>query len=256
MAQQLRHGSVALVETDLVKALFDPTRAVLRLDLDLGRLLQEFGAGAADVVRVGRGKQQGLSPHRAGADDAADLFIKSHIGHPVGLVQHQRLHRRQIDGLTRDMVADPSRRADHDVGTMLERRDLRPHRRAAAQRQHLDIVGKARQPAQFVGDLIGQLARRAQHQPLDGKPVRIEPGQHADAEGGGLATAGLGLRDQVAPLQYQRQALRLDAGHLPVTELVEVGQQGRRQRQAVERARNGIGGGMGNRGGIHRGGPA
>ncbi len=50
--------------------------------------------------------------------------------------------------------------------------------------------------------------------------------QHAQAERGGLAAAGLGLRDQVAAFQDERQALRLDRCHLLETQALQVLQQG------------------------------
>jgi ABC-type amino acid transport substrate-binding protein len=53
---------------------------------------------------------------------------------------------------------------------------------AAAQRQHLDVVLGARQPADFLRDLVGQLARRAQHQRLHGKAARVELGQQGRAK--------------------------------------------------------------------------
>ena len=43
---------------------------------------------------------------------------------------------------------------------------------------------------------------------------------------GGLAAAGLGLRNQIAALQDRRQALLLDRRHLSVAKAVEIGQHG------------------------------
>ncbi|MNT44386.1 hypothetical protein D3C72_1809110 [compost metagenome] len=70
--------------------------------------------------------------------------------------------------------------------------------------------------------------------------------QDADAEGGRLAAARFRLGDQVAAIEYRRQALRLDGGHLVVAERIQVGQKGGRQRQAGKRS----GGGCG----VHKGG--
>jgi len=54
--------------------------------------------------------------------------------------------------------------------------------------------------------------------------------QQADAEGGGLAAAGLGLGDQVAALEDQRQAGGLDRRHFGVAERGEVVAHGSGQR--------------------------
>jgi hypothetical protein len=47
-------------------------------------------------------------------------------------------------------------------------------RRAADQRQHLDVVFKARQTADFLRHLIGQFARRAEHHGLHGKVLGVQ----------------------------------------------------------------------------------
>ena len=228
MLEQLADCLVALIEADFKEALLDLAGVVLGLDLHFDRIAQEQFGGAADVVRVGGRKQQGLAPLRTGADDAGDFVVKTHVGHPVGLIEYQRLHVGQVQGAAPEVVADTSRRADDDVGAVFERGNLRAHRRAAGQGQYLDVAFAAGEPAQFVRHLVGQFARRAQHQSLDREPGRIEPVQDADAKGRRFAAAGLRLRDQVAPVQYRRQAFGLDRRHLVVAEGVEIGQQGGR----------------------------
>jgi hypothetical protein len=208
--------------------LHDPARIVLSLDLDFGRVAQESGAGLADIVRIGRGKQQGLAALRTNLDDAGKFVVEPHVGHAVGFVQHQRLYGGQLEAAAADVIENASRRADHDMGAVLQRADLRSHRRAAGQSQYLDVDGETRQPPQFLRDLVGQFASRTQHQRLDCKIGRIEFVQNADAECGGLAAAGLGLGDDVAPLQDRRQAVRLDRRHVAIAQLIEVGQHGRR----------------------------
>jgi hypothetical protein len=113
---------------------------------------------------------------------------------------------------------------------------------AAAQRHDLHVLLRARQAADLGRDLVGQLARRAQHHRLDGEATRVEVGQQGQREGGGLAAAGLGLRDQVVPEQRRRQAGGLDRRHPGVAELREVGERLRRERQRAE-PRRVVGGG-------------
>jgi len=114
---------------------------------------------------------------------------------------------------------------------VLQARDLRAHRRAAAQRQRLHVVLGAREAPDLLRDLVGQLARRAQHQRLHVEALRIQPGQQREREGGGLAAAGLGLRDQVVAGQRDRQAGGLDRRHRLVAEAGQVleGRGGERQ---------------------------
>jgi hypothetical protein len=117
---------------------------------------------------------------------------------------------------------------------MFQRTDLRAERHAAAERENLDVVGRPGQAAQLLGHLIGQLAGRAQHQRLATKEARVERAEQADAEGRGLAAAGLGLGDQVLALEDHRQTLCLDRRHLGIAEGVEVGQHGGGQGQGGE----------------------
>jgi hypothetical protein len=141
----------------------------------------------------------------------------------------------EVEAGALQVVHDAARRADHDVGAVLEAGDLRPHGAAAAQGQHLDVVLAASQAADFLRHLVGQLARRTQHQGLHREAARIEPGQQGQGKGRRLAAAGPGLRDQVLAGQRKGQARRLDRRHLPIAELFEVGQRRRCQRQGSER---------------------
>ena len=84
------------------------------------------------------------------------------------------------------------------------------------------------------GDLVGQLASRAQDQRLSTEVARIDRVQQADAERSRLAAAGLGLGNQVQPLEDHRQALRLDLRHLGITQRVKVSQHGGGERQSIK----------------------
>src|SRR5690606_39275050 len=90
------------------------------------------------------------------------------------------------------------------------------------------------QGAQLAADLVGQLAGRAQHQRLAARFGRIQPLQQAQAEGGGLAAAGGGLRQQVAALEDRRQRLRLDRRGGGIAQGVQAGTQGGGKRQRGE----------------------
>ncbi len=132
------------------------------------------------------------------------------------------------------VLLNAARRADDDVRTMFQRADLRTKGHAAAQGQDLDVVFGASQTTDFLGDLVGQFAGRANDQRLATEEARIDRVQQADTEGSGLAAAGLGLGDQIHPFEDHRQALRLDRRHLGITEGVEVSQHGGGQRQSIK----------------------
>ena len=71
--------------------------------------------------------------------------------------------------------------------------------------------------AEALGDLAGQLAGGAEHQhpaaaPGRGPAIGGQPMQDGKGEGGGLAGAGLGDTQQVAPLQDRGDGQGLDGG--------------------------------------------
>ena len=68
-----------------------------------------------------------------------------------------------------------------DMRAVLEARDLRTHRRAAAQRQDFHVVFRAREAADFLRDLIGEFARRAEHERLHGEKARDRASRAAAA---------------------------------------------------------------------------
>ncbi len=132
------------------------------------------------------------------------------------------------------MLLNTPRRTDDDVRAVLQRADLRAERHAATEGQHLDVVFRARQTADFLGDLIRQFAGRAHDQCLATEEPRVDRVEQADTEGSGLAAAGLGLRDQVHALEDHRQALRLNRCHFGITKRLQVSQHGSGQRQRIE----------------------
>jgi len=75
------------------------------------------------------------------------------------------------------VIHDTARRANDDVGAVLQAGQLRAHGGAADQGKNLDIVLAARQPADLLRHLVGQFARRAQHQRLHSEAARVQPVQ-------------------------------------------------------------------------------
>lgn len=246
MLEQAYHGVHALLRIDLEEALLDLAVGVQRLDLHLSRIAHEGLRQLLDAVRVGGGEQQGLPALGELADDLGDAVVEAHVEHPVGFVEDQGIEPVEDQGALAQVLLDAPRGADHHVRAVLQRSHLRTVGDAAAEGQDLDVVGGAGQPADLLGDLVGQFAGRAQHQRLAAEVARVQRAEQGEAEGRGLAAAGLGLGDQVVALEDQRQALRLDRRHLPVTEGVEIGQEVRGKRQRGESG-GGHGAGLGRR---------
>jgi len=116
------------------------------------------------------------------------------------------------------VIENPAGGADHDMGAVFEGAELGAEGDAAAEGEDLDVVGTAGQASQFLADLVGEFPGRTQHQPLHLEAGHVQPRQEADAKGGGFAAAGLGLGDDVASRQNQRQAVGLNGGHLVIAE--------------------------------------
>ena len=234
VVQQQPHGVQALVVAHLVEALADGVRRMGFLQLHDVWLAHVSGPERHHAVGVGGREQQGLALAGALAHDLRDVVGKAHVQHAVGLVQHQGVQRLEIQGLALQVIEDAPRGADHDVRAVGEAGDLRAHGGAAAQREHLDGILGARQAADLLRHLLGQLARGAQHQGLHRHAARVQVGQQGQGKGGGLAAAGARLGDQVAPGQGQGQSGGLHRRHLRVAQALKIGQHLRGQRQAGE----------------------
>ena len=145
-------------------------------------------------------------------EDAADVGQEAHITHPVGLVQHQHLHIREVDVALADVV-EQATGAGHD------------NLRAAAQRgqlgtlAHTAIDGRAAHPqilAQIrkgLVDLFGQFTGGGHDQhPHFAQGAAGQALEDGQGKGGGLACAGLGQTQHIPPREDERDGLFLDGG--------------------------------------------
>ena len=74
-------------------------RGVAARHFDLHGRIQQFIGESPDVIGIGGGKQQVLSPLRQQGKNPADIGQEPHVQHAVGLVQHQDLDGGQIQRL-------------------------------------------------------------------------------------------------------------------------------------------------------------
>ncbi|MCY1211583.1 hypothetical protein D9M72_232970 [compost metagenome] len=231
MVEQPPDRTQALAFLHFIEALADGGVVVRRFQLQRLRLAQELVGELVDAFGIRRREQQRLAFLRATAGDVGDIVEEAHVEHAVGFIEHQRVDRRQVQAAAIDMIKNAARRTHHNMRAVNKAIHLRAHRGAAAQRQHLDVLFGAREAADFLRDLVGQLARGAQHHRLHVEAARIKPVQQRQPEGGGLAAAGLGLCHQVLARQCDRQAGRLDRRHFVIAKLRQRGEHGGRQRQ-------------------------
>ncbi len=139
------------------------------------------------------------------------------------------------------MVQNAAGRAHHHIGTVLQAHRLAAQGHAATQGDHFHVLAGTGQAADFLRDLVGQLARGAEDDGLNGGTGRaraLQAFNQRQAKGGGLTAAGAGLRDQVLPGQRQRQAGGLDGRHLGVAQLFEVLEGGGGQLKLVKANRS------------------
>ena len=100
-------------------------------------------------------------------------------------------------------------RADHHVRAGLDALDLLLVADTAVDR-HRAHAPVASERGDLVGDLVGELARRREHQRLTMALLRVDRLGDRDAERAGLAAAGVRLDDQVVTGPHLRDHLLLD----------------------------------------------
>ena len=196
-----------------------------------------FHARLCEAIQIGRhrgGEQQGLPFFRHGVQDLVDLRRKPHVEHAVGLIQYENLHRQQIDRPIPEMVQQPTRRRDENIGTLPQASHLRLHIRATDDRRGKD----PRAAAKLVDDLLnldGQFSGRYQNQGFGlslwhgGKPL-----DKRDDKRGGLAGAGLRASDHITSLENVRNGLRLNGRGLSKTCLSNITEKGFRYTEGVK----------------------
>ena len=152
-------------------------------------------------------EHQRLPPRRQRPQHRLEVVAEVRVQHVVRLVEHDAADRRRDQPALAQMIAEPSRRPDHQVEPAVQRRPLRPEVRAAGAAADAH-PGATEEPAELVAHLPRQLPRRHHHQ----RPRRLrdpaleQPPPQRQPVGDGLARPGR-RRDQ------QIRMRRLDAQH-------------------------------------------
>ena len=95
-----------------------------------------------------------------------------------------------------EVVEDAARRAHDHLVAGVDALELLRVADAAVDRQAADAL-RCAERLDLGGDLLGELARRREHERLTPERVGVDAGDDRDAERAGLAAAGLRLHDQV-----------------------------------------------------------
>ena len=233
IAQDVEDRMFAVARADVQRAVFDVDMlARLALRLDAQRIALEILGQRRDCGGHGGREHHGPAFGRGGGQDVFQVFAEAQIQHLVGFVQHGGAQTRQVQRAAVDMVAQPARRADHDMGAPVQRALFRAVVHAADTGRDLR-PGLGVKPVQFAGDLQGKLARwcddqRHRHigkqQPV-GTAQKI--GGNGHAEGHGLARSGLGADQRIPARNLGGQHCLLDGGEGFITP----GRQRRSQRR-------------------------
>jgi len=180
--------------------------------LDLDRSFQEGVGDTLNFRRHGRAEEQRLAARRGQLEDAFDIGDEPHVEHAVRLVHHHDLDPGQQQLAAFVVVQQAARRRDQHVDAPVDQLVLFAKRHAADQ-QGLGQLGVFGIGVKVFRHLCGQFACRCQHQrtrhPGAGTALTQE-GDHRQHKARGLAGAGLGNAQHVAPFQCRRDRLGLN----------------------------------------------
>ena len=110
---------------DLINRLGDGVGGIgTAADLNRLGLLQELTGEFFDLAGERGGEEEGLTLARQELHDLSDRGDKSHVEHPVGLVEHKELDVGKGFFPATDQVEKASRRSHNEIGSLLERLDL------------------------------------------------------------------------------------------------------------------------------------
>ena len=193
----------------------------LRLDRDLFGVVQVLLRHAADRGGHGRREQRDLLVVGGVGEDRLDVLGEAHLQHLVGLVEHEVLELRQVEGALVEVVHDAAGRADDDVHAAAQRRQLHAVALPAVDRQDVHAAQVRGVLLERLADLQRELAGGREHERLRGLLRHVEAGEDRQRERRGLAGAGLGEAHDVAAGEERRDGRGLDRRRRLVSDVVE-----------------------------------
>jgi hypothetical protein len=188
-------------------------RGVLGRRVDRQRVSQEV-LGQSPEMRAERGaEEQALALGWQPLEDPPDVVDETHVQHAVSLIQHEDCDVVEVDGALSDVVEESARGGHDDLDAGTQGLDLPTHGHAAEDRRGSHGTVSTVRPDRLL-DLQGQLSGRHHDQGAYADPAmgagRMQPFDHRDHEGSGLAGPGLGAHEQVTASQHGWDGTRLD----------------------------------------------
>ena len=119
--EQVDHGMLDVGRRDGHRLIGDVAMAALLADRrDAQRVALVALGQRDDRPRHGRREEQGAPLRRGRVEDLLEILAKAHVEHLVGLVEHRDLELGEVERAALEMVAQPPRRADDDMGAVRE----------------------------------------------------------------------------------------------------------------------------------------
>ena len=165
-------------------------------DGHFGRFVEILFAGFLNPLRHGRRKECGDVLAGQSLKDKLDIFGKPVVEHLISFIDHGVDNFVELDRFLSEQVDQTTGSGNQDMGTLLDRGDLRVDRTTAIDGERLDAV-RLTEVVHHVSDLVGKLSRRSEHDSLDVLFLRVDELHHRQRESQGLAGAGASLSDHV-----------------------------------------------------------
>ena len=137
--------------------------ALVRNGGDALGIVLEFLRQLRNLRWHGGRKHQRAALFWRGIENKFEIFAKAQIQHFVRFIQHNGLQCFKVQRATSDMVAQTPRRADNNMGALLQRAHFLAHLHAANAGRHFG-ASTGIKPFQFAGHLQRQFARRRHNQ--------------------------------------------------------------------------------------------
>ena len=197
------------------------------------RVLEKLRGEGSDLVRHGGREKEALPARGKLGNELAKRPDEPEVEHLIGLVEDEDFRGIECDVLPFHMVDQAAWRGDENINSALKGVDLRTVAHATVHNRNFQAemtsVG-----AEAFTNLIGELpGRREDQRPRAAArrraAVRIELMKNGKSESGRLSGSGLCNPEQVAPLEDERNGLRLNGSRLGVSFRLE-----RLQEQGIE----------------------
>ena len=118
--QQTHRQQPLAVIADPIEVLLDTGVIVAGFQLYQHGLVHHPLGDGLNPGREGGAEQQGLTLSWQPLDDCIQRILKTHVEHAIGLIQYQRGNRTELEGVSAQMVQDPSGRANDNMSAMLQ----------------------------------------------------------------------------------------------------------------------------------------